>query len=176
MGIVYFARAGQTGSIKIGFTDRDPSSRLVALQVGCPEKITIIGAVAGNRENERWAHQEFANLRGIGEWFEADDQLLRFIESTSELEFSWPDPIRSVTPPPAIRDFSSIDGIIRSCGGASMIAAHDGDLTCDAVYKWRSNGCPWWRWRSLMKLCGVTAAEIHAANNIVRSAKSGAAA
>ena len=53
---IYFARAGQDGPIKIGYTGGDPIERIADLQTGCPWRIFLIGAVGGDTGHEAWLH------------------------------------------------------------------------------------------------------------------------
>lgn len=172
--LIYFAQAGsEAGAIKIG-TTTDPLRRVAGLQTGCPEKIKLLAVVPGTRENERWAHGRFAELRGVGEWFRADKSLIDFIAEACANGFLWPEP-HTVPPHRAplqsvARPFLCIDDIIRASGGVSSISrASDGALTIDAVHKWRRIGCPWWRWSLLQSLCGASPEEMLAANTAARS-------
>lgn len=76
---IYFVRAGRAGHIKIGSAS-DVVARIKMLQTGCPDELQLLGAMAGNAAMERRLHEQFAHLRVRGEWFEATDELLRFIQ------------------------------------------------------------------------------------------------
>ena len=70
-GFVYFIRAEGTGSIKIGFSTNHPSIRLKELQTGSPSKLELLTFYEGSEKDEKKLHHEFAEDRGIGEWFES---------------------------------------------------------------------------------------------------------
>ena len=66
---VYIVSAGGDGRrVKIG-TATDVRARLSQLQVGCPEKLTIIRVLDGGAPTEAWLHRRFADCRLSGEWF-----------------------------------------------------------------------------------------------------------
>lgn len=78
--MVYFARHGTDGPIKIGHTTNVPS-RLESLQTGCHEELQLLGTVPGGQKRERQIHQQFAAARIRGEWFRATSALLTFIKN-----------------------------------------------------------------------------------------------
>lgn len=80
-GTIYFALAPKLKRVKIGFTSGRVEKRLVSIQVGCPEKIVIIGAVKGSMSREEELHRKFESHRVIGEWFEYADELKEYIDS-----------------------------------------------------------------------------------------------
>ena len=66
--------------------------------------------------------------------------------------------------------------IIEDAGGPAAVAAavaesDDKKLTVDAVYKWQHNGIPDRYWAAIIPLANVTADEIFAANEALRSEK-----
>lgn len=77
-GLVYFLRQGET--IKIGFTRRI-SRRLRNLQTGSAERLQLLGTIPASQTAERRLHQQFAELRLEGEWFRAEEPLLRTISA-----------------------------------------------------------------------------------------------
>ncbi len=79
LGSVYFIRAVTTHRVKIGFTELDPVSRLATLQIGSPEKLELIGSLAGSMADERAIHKQFANQRQSGEWFTLSPEIQQFI-------------------------------------------------------------------------------------------------
>lgn len=57
-GVIYFARAGHSGPIKIGFS-RDAVVRLSNLQTASPFRLKLLATIAGGREkNYRKALKE----------------------------------------------------------------------------------------------------------------------
>jgi DNA-binding transcriptional regulator YiaG len=81
--MIYFARCGHDGPIKIGHTIGGISSRISYLQVGCPWPITVLGTMDGDFFVEADLLRKFAHLNMRGEWFHAADELLAFIEENS---------------------------------------------------------------------------------------------
>lgn len=67
-GVVYFVGA-KTGPIKIGFTTNLPA-RLRRLQMASPQKLRVLAAFPGSRQDELLEHQLRAQERLHGEWFE----------------------------------------------------------------------------------------------------------
>ena len=71
---VYFARSADGSAVKIGFS-RDPVKRMKELnRNGHP---ILIGTIDGGAEIERGVHNYFASFRMDGEWFRAEDDLLK---------------------------------------------------------------------------------------------------
>lgn len=79
-GSIYFVRAGDF--IKIGYSTR-PLDRLKALQTSHPGKLELIGTRPGSREFETELHDHFIKLHVRGEWFQAKDPLLQYIEENT---------------------------------------------------------------------------------------------
>jgi hypothetical protein len=75
-GYVYFLRSGE--QIKIGFS-AGPYSRISSMTTGLAFGVLSLGAVQGNRSDERQLHNEFAGLRIHGEWFHAKWRLRLFV-------------------------------------------------------------------------------------------------
>lgn len=69
-GIVYFARAGLTGPIKVGHAV-NVRSRIASLQCGNHELIYLIGWITSDdaARLEREIHRRFRMARLSGEWF-----------------------------------------------------------------------------------------------------------
>lgn len=76
LGTIYFAKAGDR--VKIGFS-KNALQRVSDVQVGCPDQVELIGAMAGTPAIERHIHHRFRALRLRGEWFQLDRRLLDFI-------------------------------------------------------------------------------------------------
>lgn len=70
MSTVYVLRAKGTNLVKIGFTAGDVEERRRALQTGCPHELVVELTFAGTMEDERCAHERWADRRRVGEWFE----------------------------------------------------------------------------------------------------------
>ena len=70
MSTVYVLRAKGTNLVKIGFTTGDVEERRRALQTGCPHELVVELVFAGTMEDERRAHERWADRRRVGEWFE----------------------------------------------------------------------------------------------------------
>jgi hypothetical protein len=70
-GFVYFMAIGDPyiTHVKVGFTRKNPYSRMRDLQTGCPFKIRMLGFVFGNLEFEAELHDVFREERAEGEWF-----------------------------------------------------------------------------------------------------------
>lgn len=77
---VYFVRSGRTGPIKIGHAKR-LRARLHALSTAHHEQLILLATLAGGEVQERRLHSQFSAYRLRGEWFEASDELLDFIET-----------------------------------------------------------------------------------------------
>jgi hypothetical protein len=73
MGFVYFVRGGDF--VKIGWS-KNPDRRAEQLRTGCPFKTTVIGRLAGTKDDEAALHRAFDWLRTKGEWFRASRPLL----------------------------------------------------------------------------------------------------
>lgn len=80
--VVYFARSGANGPIKIGFS-ANLRQRVAALETSAFEAITILAVVDGDRDLECSLHEQFSSFRLKREWFSASDELLAYI---AELE------------------------------------------------------------------------------------------
>lgn len=76
--LVYFIRATESGRIKIGIA-KDPTRRLMTLQIGCPEPLILLGAVEGGRRMEMRLHADLHHDRIRGEWFRDTDHVIRVI-------------------------------------------------------------------------------------------------
>lgn len=65
---VYMIEAVGLDRIKIGFTT-DLIKRLRTIQTSCPAPVRLIAVIRGDRETERWWHDELRPFRAHGEWF-----------------------------------------------------------------------------------------------------------
>lgn len=90
---VYFIRVTED-AVKIGHAQK-PYQRLVNLQAGAIEKLTMISCIDGGREMERELHRRFHAFRIRGEMFRRDGVLRDYIET---LPPPPPKPIKSGRP------------------------------------------------------------------------------
>lgn len=138
---VYFARAGQDGPIKIGFTRKSPLERISELQTGCPWRISLIGSLAGQKCHEDWLHDRFDASRLEGEWFLATPELLAVVADTAMASFAWPDELianknkPSATPLPEPKFQTPKQRAVKAVGGAAELARGLG-VTRSAVQQW----------------------------------------
>jgi predicted DNA-binding transcriptional regulator AlpA len=77
LGGVYFV--GFAGYIKIGWS-KEPSRRIIEVQDGSPEPITIHAIFTGSKHQERAHHDRFAADRRRGEWFRHSPALAAFLK------------------------------------------------------------------------------------------------
>lgn len=66
---------GLYGKIKIGWA-KCPLARIAILQTGSPRRLTLLGMFVGDRGDESRLQGAFRHLRGEGEWFDVDHDLL----------------------------------------------------------------------------------------------------
>lgn len=73
---------GAAGPIKIGFT-RSVQSRVRRLNTCGPYAVQLLGSWSAPQgcDDEKRAHEQFAHLRLLGEWFLPAAELLTFIEA-----------------------------------------------------------------------------------------------
>lgn len=102
-GLVYFIKpAALDGPIKIGHSFC-PENRLIGLSAWSPWPLQLIGAVKGDRKDERFLHHCFANCHSHREWFHPTPQLREAIEAilragTIDVVRADLKPIRSILP------------------------------------------------------------------------------
>lgn len=84
MGKVYFLT--DTKNVKIGFTSGDVQKRLKQLSTGSPFKLYVLGWIEGDLQKEKELHTKFANLKlkKNGEWFQANQDLIDYINEVNE--------------------------------------------------------------------------------------------
>lgn len=95
--MIYFVACREANAVKIGLTSDYPGcvqKRVSMLQVGCPLRLELIGAQAGDREEERALLERFASDRIHGEWFRVSAALLDHVASL-EIPQAPPRPARS---------------------------------------------------------------------------------
>jgi hypothetical protein len=80
--VIYFIQSEHGGPIKVGRAD-DLAKRVMGLQTGRPDKLVVLAAAEGTRQDERNIHAAFAEHRERGEWFHPTPVLLSFIRSVT---------------------------------------------------------------------------------------------
>jgi hypothetical protein len=86
-GYMYFIRSGDTNRFKIGITKRHPKKRMVNLQTGNPELLTLHRYIkcGDSRAYEAYLHECFKEKNIRGEWYNMTegeiDDLIDFITS-----------------------------------------------------------------------------------------------
>lgn len=80
--IVYFV-GGETGPVKIGWTQQPIKERLKCIQSGSPVKLRVLATANRHRIGERQYHRQFAQYRLHGEWFERTPEIEVEIERLS---------------------------------------------------------------------------------------------
>ena len=78
IGFVYFARAGNSSFVKIGFAS-DVDRRMRELQTGNSSPVKALLTLSGDRALEGRLHKRFAADRKSGEWFRLSDEIKTFI-------------------------------------------------------------------------------------------------
>lgn len=66
--VVYVIQSELGGAVKIGRAD-DLAKRLAGLQTGRPDRLVVLAAVQGTREDERLCHDLLEHSQERGEWF-----------------------------------------------------------------------------------------------------------
>jgi len=85
-GDVYFIRSKTGGPVKIGVS-RDVNKRLGALQTAHPYRLVVVATIHnGGVSAERSLHEQFAEFRLNGEWFEWSPGLGRLIDDLLPVE------------------------------------------------------------------------------------------
>ncbi len=82
---IYFIRETRTGHVKIGIA-KNVRLRLGFLQCGNSSELEIVGVVPGDASDEANLHDRFARLCIRGEWFDAAQDLLDFIQNEAKGE------------------------------------------------------------------------------------------
>jgi hypothetical protein len=110
--VVYFVRAGD--AIKIGRT-ANLAARLRALATASAVPLELLAAVPGGREVEARLHRQWRHLHLRGEWFRADEALVRHAREQA----AGPAP---PTPAEAARA-ARFRGVLAALGPADLAAA-----------------------------------------------------
>jgi hypothetical protein len=82
-GYVYFIQGQITRRIKIGYTGGKLSVRLSQLQVGSPDKLSLLGWFWGNEDVEAYTQATWRKQWVYGEWFDESPELLKYIEENN---------------------------------------------------------------------------------------------
>lgn len=130
--MIYFARAGDTDLVKIGYA-ANVERRLAVLQAGNPLPLVLFRVLEGDRAVEGGFHRKYRSRRIAREWF----------SYCPTMETSLPLPRKSVRR--AAQPESAAELIIGGLGGTSTVAKSLG-LKLPAVSNWLHRGIPW-RWR-----------------------------
>ena len=77
---VYFIHAVRCNRIKIG-ASADVSRRMYELSTSCPDDLVYLGSVPAKGKQEQKLHKMFYKYRVHGEWFEADQSIIAWIEA-----------------------------------------------------------------------------------------------
>lgn len=77
---VYFVGDNADGPVKIGTTQMPIDKRLHALQMGNPQKLSVLAVCAGGRALERETHNLFKDLHIRGEWYARSPKLIAYAE------------------------------------------------------------------------------------------------
>lgn len=79
MGYVYFITNGE--NIKIGYTKNSVRKRLKQLNTGSDRQLYLLGYMEGTMADEKNLHLIFETykIRENGEWFEASENILNYI-------------------------------------------------------------------------------------------------
>jgi hypothetical protein len=67
--VIYFIQQGDSGPIKIGYTETDVCRRVAQLQTGNAEPLRCLAVMEGTEEEEQALHGKFDDNRIRGEWF-----------------------------------------------------------------------------------------------------------
>jgi hypothetical protein len=74
-GYIYGIRSG--AEIKIGFTERDPAARVAQVATYRTGAVELVALRRGSRRDEREVHQQLVTAKIRGEWFGAENLLVR---------------------------------------------------------------------------------------------------
>jgi len=70
MGCVYFVQV--CDAVKIGYTNGDPSERMMELQIGCSYEMMLLGSIESPPAGEVLLHNALDIHRIRGEWFSVE--------------------------------------------------------------------------------------------------------
>ncbi len=72
--VIYFIQCPERIAVKIGVAT-DVDRRLKALQIGCPDKLNLIGTMNGGFTEERELHRKLRGHRIRGEWYHLNSKV-----------------------------------------------------------------------------------------------------
>ena len=75
---LYAIEAPRYGAIKFGIS-ANPKDRLAEMQVGCPERLRLLGFIDGGLQLEREIHTILGSSRIRGEWFNCSDDMVSLV-------------------------------------------------------------------------------------------------
>lgn len=78
--MIYFIEAESAKLIKIGYTKRNPDTRLAVLKTSSTAPLIRLALMKGNRAKEAKIHERFEDLRSHLEWFHDHPRLRRFMD------------------------------------------------------------------------------------------------
>jgi hypothetical protein len=81
--IIYFLQGERGGAVKIGRA-KDLAKRIAGLETGRPDKLVLLGAFSGSRQDELDVHRLLSDYREKGEWFRDDPLVLAAAEFANE--------------------------------------------------------------------------------------------
>jgi len=89
--MVYFIKDEGSGHIKIGYTSGGVygvKQRLSSLQTSSPTKLEVLAVIQGSRKTEKYLHEQFKDIRVIGEWFKPTVKLMAQILLLSKNQYN----------------------------------------------------------------------------------------
>ena len=78
-GYVYFIEAHAAGLVKIGYSS-NPVDRMKSIQGMSPVKVSLVGFIEGDMQDERDLHSRFAEYHSHGEWFQFNGDVYDYIK------------------------------------------------------------------------------------------------
>lgn len=82
-GYVYFIEARTAGLVKIGYAS-NPVDRMKSIQGMSPVKVSLVGFMEGDMQDERDLHRRFAEYRSHGEWFRFEGDVYDYIKEVCD--------------------------------------------------------------------------------------------
>lgn len=81
--MVYFVE-DQSRRVKIGYTAKQVDRRIQSLQIGNPERLTLLGVMPGGPIVESSVHRKFAHCHIRGEWYHMNEEISEYIQAINE--------------------------------------------------------------------------------------------
>lgn len=81
--MIYFIQEEHPqGRIKVGYTSsKNAKSRLSGNQTGNPNRLVLLGTIAGSRNKEAFIHSQLSAHNAHGEWFEPSDYVVDIVQA-----------------------------------------------------------------------------------------------